>query len=163
MVYTLSNGLRDREYNKFTQEQIGSITGINVSNVLKTYDFGILTATTGTGSGLFSSTTSYEINGMLKGVAIKSNTFEATGSLFLTISGLNIDVWSMISGTASSMISSTAGYIPKAFAWTNDGISLSGTRNNGVWSDVPMYGKYILTGSGVGNGTSGLGVIIIYQ
>lgn len=164
MTYTISNGLRDREYAKFTSEQIGSFTGINVSNILKTYDFGALTSSTGTASGLFASFTSRELNGMLKAIYVKENNFEATGSLFLTSSGLGFNTWYFVSGTNNSNVAVSGGMLPKAHARTNTGnVTLSGTNSTGVWDEIPLYGDFILTGSGMGSGKSGLGVILVYQ
>jgi len=166
MTYTLSPGLRDREYAKFTPENIGSITGVNVSNVLKTYDFGLATANA---AGVFEVHSTKEINGMMKGIALLENTFAPTGSLVLRVSGLNIITWQMASGVdagavhALQRVDQSGGYIPKAHATTNYGVTLSGTNNAGVWCDIPLYGHYTLIGSDMGNGTSGLGVVLVYQ
>jgi len=165
MTYTLSQGLRDREYAKFTPEDIGSITGVNVSNVLKTYNFGLQTANA---AGVFAAHSTKEINGMLKGIAILENTYVDTGSLTLRVSGLNIEIWQMASGVDADVVDlptvdQSGGYIVKAHARTNYGATLSGTVNNGVWCDIPLYGHYTLIGSDMGNGTSGLGVVLVYQ
>jgi hypothetical protein len=169
MVYTISDGLRDREYNKFVAVGAGSGTAINISsiaNTIKTYEFtrAECTATTGLGSGLLSSYMSTPINGMLKGIGLKNNNYEAIGSLFLDYSGADLvfNVWNMISGTQTSCVSIPGGRIIKAFASNQNNASLSGTNSIGVWSDIPMYGVYRIVGSGLGNGTSCSGIILVY-
>lgn len=166
MAYTISPGLRDREYAKFTPEQIGSITGVNVSNVLKAYNFGRVVANA---AGVFEVNTTREINGILKGIAVLNNSFAATGSLILNASGTGITIWQMASGVdagavhALPRVDQSGGYLPKAHARTNEGITLSGTINNGVWCDIPLYGHFTLIGSDMGNGATGLGFILVYQ
>ena len=163
MTYTKSDGLKDREYAKFSSEQTGSQTAINVSNLLKTYDFGTVTASTKAGSGLFTAHTTYEINGMLKSIVIKDNNFEDTGSLYLRASGLNYDVWSMQSGTVTSSVATSGVYIPKGIMRTTENVSMSGTLAAGMLGDIPMYGVYTIIGSGMGDSTSGLGIVLVYQ
>lgn len=163
MAYTLSNGLRDREYAKFTKENIGSFTGINVSNILKSYDFGTTTASTGAGSGLFGVWTSYELNGMLKAVVVGKNNYNDNGSLYLVASGIGIDIWQLISGTQTSNVAVSGAYLVRGSARTTENINLSGTVGNGVWTDIPLYGFIGFVGSGLGDSKSGLGLTIIYQ
>jgi len=178
MVYTISNGLRDREYAKFQTVQTGSQAAVSVilasgasdlklgvGEVVKTYDFGMVTASAG---GQFDAYTTQELNGALKAIVVKHSNFAATGSLFLNVSGLDINIWQMASGVEVGgapelpRVDQSGGYIPKAHARTNYGATLSGTANNGVWCDTPLYGHYHLAGSDVGNATHCSGIVLVY-
>jgi hypothetical protein len=169
LAYTLSNGLRDREYSKFTEIQPGSKTAINVSpETIKTYTFptSSITSSTGAGSGLFSTYTTEQLNGTLKVIAIGSNNWEATGSLYLKHSGLgfSIDVWSMQSGTATECLENAPiAFIPRGIMRTTENVLMSGTLAAGMLGDIPLYGTYQLIGSGLGAGKSGLGVTLVYE
>jgi hypothetical protein len=101
------------------------------------------------------------LNGLLIGVQVKENNWAATGSLFVTISGLGYPVWSMISGTNTGNVSASGTYYPVAYANNQTNLSLSGTAP--TISEIPLFGNIRLVGSGLGASKSGLGVTLVYK
>ena len=133
-------------------------------NTIKTYNFTRANCTA-SAAGLFSAYTSVPINGTLKAIGISFNDYTATGSLFLDYSGASLvfNLWNLISGTETSMVATSGGQMIKAFCRDQNNTSLSGTRNLGIWEDMPLYGVFRLVGSGLGNATTCSGVILAYN
>lgn len=170
MVYTLSNGLRDREYSKFSDIQTGSLTAVNVNvnSLVKVYSFstGSLAAlnTSGTTSpalagisgGNFESYTNAPIIGQLKAIDWQKGNNTA-GSLFIQISGgAATQVW----GTITRDITNSFTVFPVATCvTTTDDSTISG---NTVWySDIYLNNVLKIVGSDFGKlkGASGLSII----
>ena len=129
-------------------------------------DHRIETYTFSTGSLVganFDSYTWRPINGILMGVAVADNNFTATGSLSLTVSGLEWPVWSMVSGTTTGNVSVSGIYYPRASMYNRVNVSLSGTNSTGVYDDIPLMGIYRLVGSGLGASKSGTGFTLVYR
>ena len=133
-------------------------------NRVKRYSFqgAELLASTGTASGIIDIFSSHDLNGELRVVQVLGNNYNATGSVFLMISGTNEIIWQLISGTATEMISSTSAYLPMASARTTQNTNLSGAGGAGVWTSFPIFGPLRLVGSGLGSGKSGTQINIGY-
>lgn len=118
------------------------------------FPVGEITASAG---GLFDVYSDRSINGLLWGVSILENTFSANGSLILAISGdTGEEIWRR-EGTAST---SGTSYPRAQLRFTDDSL-ISGT--NAIQVDNIILNSVLrLTGSGLGNGTSGLGIKITY-
>lgn len=168
MVYTISDGLRDREFDKFKSPVQGSVTAVATSahDRIQTYTFplGSLTASTGKGvEGFFSSYTDEYLDGDLKAIVIQHSNWDATGSLYLFTSGYGgIEVWHLKSGTVTCNTAESGAYIIKASARTTDNTNLSGTNSPGMMADIPLYGYFQLVGSGLGFATHCSGLTIVY-
>ncbi len=169
MAYTQSAGLRDREYSKFSevQSESGPAVFVKSRDTLQTYTFGVddFTASNTTGGSL-DSFTDFPLNGMLKAVYLDENNFNgATGSLFLNISGPEITVWSMISGTIAGYGVATSGaYIPRATTVYTWSAPISGADQNVVLAEIPLPNVTMhLVGSTLGTAKSGLSFTVAYQ
>jgi len=144
-------------------------------NRIKTYTFqqADVTATNsapdyllGSG-GNFHTFTTHDINGLLKGIYVGPNSYLPTGSLFLQISGIGLEVWQLKSGTNTGMASESGGYIPLAIARDTQNRLLSGTVLGSTYdvryTEYPMFGTYKLIGSAIRIGGSCLNITIVYQ
>jgi len=174
MVYTISNGLRDREYNKFSAIQTGSLAAINITSVsgavtagvwnnvnVKVYDFPVGSiAAKDTGApisgGNFQSFTDVPINGIIKAIVwTKGN--NTNGSLFLTDSGTDIQMW----GTITRDLTTSFAVYPKATCVTTTDAST--TSGNTVWfDDIYSNGVLKIVGSDFGKLKGGSGFKIVY-
>ena len=125
---------------------------------IETYDFnsGLIGAN-------FDLYTWRSVNGILEAIWIQPNSFDPTGSLFLTISGQGYPVWSLISGTSTGNAASNTAYYPVASNVNQVNTTLSGTNGNGVYTDIPLFGTLRLVGSGLGAGTSGTSITVVYR
>ncbi len=168
MAYTQSAGLRDREYSKFEAIQTaGSNSGVRVTHPIQTYEFSVadLTASNTTGGSL-DAFSAYPLNGMIKGVYLGDNNYtNATGSLLLNISGPEITVWSMISGTiAGAGVAVSGAYVPRATTVYTWGAPISGADQSVVLAEIALPNTTMhLVGSTLGTAKSGLSFIIAYQ
>lgn len=165
MAYTISKGLRDREYNSYVAEQsTGSFTNIAISNRVKewAYPSADLIATAGGAIDTYSDALNGEIIGFRNVGADNPGSWIKTGSLVFTSSGAGDTIYDWRSGTATGdtgIVDAT----PK--------LSLvRGVERDTVgsvlttYSRIPMSNTVVrLVGAGLGNGTSGLGVSIVYQ
>ena len=168
MVYTISNGLRDREYNKFSVIQTGSLTAVNVNSLVNVYnvtaDKLVAANTSGTASpalagisgGNFESYTDISIIGQLKAIDWQTGN-NTNGSLFIQISGgAATQVW----GTITRNLTNSFTVFPVATTvTTTDASTISG---NTVWySDIYLNNVLKIIGSDFGKlkGASGLNII----
>jgi hypothetical protein len=124
---------------------------------IETYDFptGSLIGAT------ISAGTWRSINGILAGVQVKANNWDATGSLILMNTTTGMPVWNLVSGTATGNVAQSGTYYPLAYASTSNNTTLSGTAP--ITAEIPLFGEYTLTGIGMGTNKSGLGVTLIYK
>ena len=162
MVYTISNGLRDREYAKFNAIQNGSQSAVSVNsnNLVKVYEFPVseIRATnTGTNSGgNFDAWTHYPLNGLLYGIEYQAGTLIAGGSLFLTTSGtVETQIW----GTITRDTSTDFTIFPRGSLVTTTDVDLS---ESGLYGLIPMSGVLHLIGSDLGKAESGAAFKIGY-
>jgi hypothetical protein len=102
-----------------------------------------------------------QVNGILLAVQLKDNNYAATGSLALTISGLEYPLWSMISGTATGNTSQSGAFYPVTYPVNQINTSLSGTTP--ITTEIPIFGNLHLNGAGLGANKSGLGITIVYK
>lgn len=120
------------------------------------YTFPVSEITANT-AGLFDLYTDRSINGMLWSITVLESTFAANGSLILAVSGeTGEEIWRR-NGTAST---SGTSYVRAQLRLTDNAL-VSGTGNMPV-DNIALNSILRLTGSGLGNGTSGLGIKIIY-
>ena len=167
MAFTQSAGLRDREYSKFeaVQSASGAAAFVKPRDTLQTYAFGV-GSLTACATGSFDSFTEYPLNGMIKGIYLGDNNYaNATGSLFLNISGPEITVWSMMSGTiAGDGVAVSGAYVPRATTVYTWGAPISGADQSVVLAEIPLPNTIMhLAGSTLGAGKSGLSFTIAYQ
>ena len=118
------------------------------------FPLGSLTANA---DGLFSVYSREDPNGFLKSIQILSNTFGANGSLFLIKSGTEEVLWRKEGSAGVSGITH-----PKVRSVDDVNLTISGGNGYVDFSDITLFGKLRLIGSGLGNGTSGLGINIEY-
>jgi hypothetical protein len=159
MTYTISNSLRDREYNKFLSGQSsGSFAAVATSELIQTYSFSIgsITATnTGTNSGgNFRSYSEVPIMGAIQSIEWASGN-NTNGSLFLFKSGgAQPLVWSTITRTLASSFE----VYPRAKI-TEQTDAVAGS----IYTNPILNNSYImLVGSDIGKGKSGLALNITY-
>ena len=132
-------------------------------NRIKTYKFNV-------GSLIADATefldvySAYPVNGMLLGVHVGESTWDgSTGSLFLNVSGPELTMWSMVSGTLRNTGVATSGVTyPRVTAVHTDGTTISGVYGYDEHVEIPMNSVLHLVGSSLGAGTSGLELNIIY-
>ena len=118
------------------------------------FPMGSITADT---NGLFNTYSDRAINGLLWAVVVEENSYTANGSLILAVSGETGEtIWQRI-GTAST----SGAYLPRATLVLTDVTAISGTGNMPV-DNIYLNSVLRLTGSGLGNGTSGAGIKIAY-
>lgn len=103
------------------------------------------------------------VNGLLVAIDVGQNNFTATGSLILAKSGLNNVIWTLTSGTAIGNVAQSGPYYIVAPLRDPNNNLLSGTAFGQMTTEIPLHGDYRLTGSGLGVGTSGAGVILVYK
>jgi hypothetical protein len=130
-------------------------------NRVKTFDFsaGSLTASAG---GNIQAYSDYPINGLLQSIQLKASTYAATGSLHLYVSGArDFALWNFISGTATSNVAVSGTYFPRVNPRYPTNVLMSGTSLT-AYVELPLFGVLDLVGSGLGNGTSGIGLTITY-
>ena len=108
-------------------------------------------------NGLFNAYSDRSINGLLWAIVIEENTFSANGSLILAVSGETGEVIWTREGTAST----SGTVLPRATLVYTDGTAISGTGNQPI-DNIYLNSVLRLTGSGLGNGTSGAGIKIAY-
>ena len=132
-------------------------------NRIKEYNF-TTADITAPASGEFDAYTTYPLNGDLRGIAIYSNNFTATGSLFLNASGIESTAWSMVSGTIRGIGVGASGLtLPLAEVVRTNSTIISGTSIANEYGFIPMNSVMHLVGSNVGASKSGLGIAIVYQ
>lgn len=108
-------------------------------------------------AGLFDIYSDRPINGLLWGIVILENSFAANGSLILAVSGeTGEEIWRR-NGTAST----SGTVLPRATTVFTDNTIVSGTGYQ-VVDNIYLNSVLRLTGSGLGNGTSGAGIKIGY-
>jgi len=159
MVYTISNGLRDREYNKFTNVQAGSLSSVSssISNNVKVYTFspGSLTALNAgaLSGGNFHCYSDIPLIGELRCIEWCSGN-NTNGSLFIKESGgAGLQIW----GTITRTLASSFAIMPRAYTVnTIDGATGSDYVN------IPMNNYIMVVGSDIGKGKSGLALNIVY-
>ncbi len=163
MTYTLSPGLRDREYAKFNAIQPGSQTVVSTfhNNNVKVYEFplGSIRATnTGTNSGgNFDSWTHYRLHGLLYGIEYLHGDFVNAGSIFLKTSGtVETDLWGCY-GTRATNTDFVV--FPRGEICTTTDTLLG---KSGCYGLIPMSGTLHLIGSTLGKTKSGAGFRIAY-
>ena len=121
------------------------------------FPVGSITASTGLGSGLFDCYSDRAINGLLWAVVVLENTYAVNGSLILAVSGETGEVIWQKNGTASSSGTS----LPRATTVFTDNTIVSGVGYQHV-DNIYLNSVLRLTGSGLGAGTSGIGIKIAY-
>jgi hypothetical protein len=104
------------------------------------------------------------LNGLLYGVHVGANTFNSsTGSLFLNVSGPELTVWSMVSGTTRGTGVGTSGVTyPRATTVTTDSVPLSGGNGYVEFAEMPLNSVLHLVGSKLGASASGLELNVVY-
>lgn len=122
--------------------------------VLKVPSNGVLTASA---AGLADYYTDRSAVGLLWGVQLLGNTFGANGSIYLFESGGNHQ---LIWGANGNPGSST--FYPRARVKYSEHTATSGTGNLDYVDNIALSNIFHLVLSGVGNGTSGLGLNVIY-
>ena len=123
---------------------------------IKDYRFSIGSLTSNAG-GVIDVYTSYPLNGTLESIERKAASYTNTGSLFVSISGTNQQVYQLISGTAIGTNVGIADVVNPVKTNVNiEGSTLS------IFTKIPINSKIHLIGSGLGNGASGLGLNIVY-
>jgi hypothetical protein len=175
MTYTISNGLRDREYNKFQEVQAGSLSAVavflasgtstgvpvNSNNAVKIYSFpiGSITALNAgaVSGGNFHSYTDIPIVGQLKTVEWVAGN-NTNGSLAIFVSGgAGLQVW----GTITRALNANFAVFPVATAVTTD--DKSTISGNTVWYEpICLNNILMVVGSDMGKGKSGLALNIAY-
>jgi len=114
-------------------------------------------------AGQFSVYSNYPVNGTLCGVHIGESTYAAAGSLFLAASGPELVAWSMVSGTTRQIGVNASGVTyPRATLVDTNANYLSGGVGYSGFTEIPLNSVLHLTGSGLGNATSGAEVNVIY-
>jgi len=165
MVYTQSAGLRDREFAKFDEIQLGSKVGVNVIRPIERYIFTPANLTSA--AGLLSVYSDYALNGEIKRIIVDTGNWGATGSLYIKQSGADISpkILQLISGTDA--YGSEKPIYPGEYP-SNTGMGAAINTAVQIGSPnamVPLIvtGKVLIEGSGLGAGKSGLGIVIEYQ
>jgi len=126
--------------------------------LLRIPDSGCLVASGGLGSGLLSVYSSRVATGLLWGIQVLGNTFEANGSIYFFESGGNHQlVWGR-EGTANA----SGTYYPRGKICYYNNIEVSGVGNTATTDNIAISNIFHVVLSGVGPGTSGLGFNIIY-
>lgn len=97
------------------------------------------------------------INGTIEKIRYDGANYTATGSIIVALSGNRPEfLYNLVSGTVASNVGSSAIVYPYAY----------GTNNNNTGSLVFIKqvanGPLVIFGSGLGAGTSGLGITIFY-
>ena len=130
-------------------------------NRIKTYRFADADLTANAG-GVIDIYSEHPLNGEMLAIQVEGNTYTATGSVWLYVSGTNENLWYMKSGTATSNIAAGDTYFPRAYTRVAEANTLiSGTT--GPIEKIPLNSILNFIGSGLGNGTSGVGLNIVYQ
>ena len=167
MVYTQSEGLRDREYAKLESVQAGSKTAVVTKgsyDTIKSYTFTPANLTSTVGSLTVYS--DYVLNGEIKRISVDTGNWTATGSLWMKQSGTSLqpEILQMVSGTTAfgSKRPIYPGEYPSYTVSGTDTITAVqiGSPNN--MFPLIITEKVVIEGSGLGAGTSGLGIIIDY-
>lgn len=135
------------------------------ANRIKEYNFRTAEITAdNAGSGVFSVYTQYPLNGELCGISIYKNNFQPTGSIILTVSGVEQVICGIVSGTQRGHGIAKSGLtMPRGlttFGAMNE--IISGT-NFAFFDRIPLNSIVHLVGSSVGSFRSGLGIGILYQ
>ena len=163
MTFTISPGLRDREYAKFTSLDAGSqvVVSINLNNNVKVYEFpvGSLAAWDegDISGGNFDSFTHHPLNGLLYGIQWLAGNNGAAGSLAIKISGAgDADIWSTITRATNVDFE----VFPRGELCTTTDVLLG---ESGCYGLIPLSGIYQVIGSdiGIGLGFSGLRIAYI--
>ena len=163
MTYTLSAGLRDREYSKFASLDAGSqvVISVNLNNNVKVYEFpaGSLAAWDegDISGGNFHSFTHYSLNGLFYGLQWLAGNNGAAGSLAIKISGAgDADIWSTITRATDEDFE----VFPRGELSTTTDVALG---ESGCYGLIPLSGIYQVIGSdiGIGLGFSGLRIAYI--
>lgn len=132
-------------------------------NRVKTYKFES-TELIANDCGSMDSYSTNPINGLLYGVHVGNNDWaDDTGSLFLNISGPELTIWSMVSGTERGIGVNASGVTyPRATTVTTESIALSGTGGYNEFAFMPLNSVLHLVGSKLGDTKSGVELNVIY-
>ena len=121
-----------------------------------------ITDLTATAGGVIDVVTPNGINGFIQNISWLAGNHTATGSLFITVSGTGEEILTLTSGATTGNVAANFVKYPRAEAHGLTGIPLSGANGYDEFVEIPVATKIRIVGSGLGNGTSGLGVSITY-
>lgn len=117
---------------------------------------------TATATGIIDTYMPNPINGFLQTVIWQAGNHTATGSLFITISGANTTILTLTSGATTGMVAADFTKYPRVVTDSTLGIKQSGANGFNNFAEIPINGVIHVVGSGLGNGTSGLGLNFTY-
>jgi hypothetical protein len=121
-------------------------------NRIKEYRF-TTTEITASAGEIISAVSNHVLNGTVQKVEILANNYTTNGSIYLFVSGTNELIWSR-NGTATT----SGAFYPHVF--TVDQTNVTGSPY--VITQRVINSPVYVGGSGLGAGTSGLGINIIY-
>lgn len=127
-------------------------------NRIKTYRFtaGSLAAPA---TGRFDIYTAYPLNGTVQKISFLGGNYTATGSFLVTISGTQETILNFTSGTTQGNVAAKSHVYTHVFTHNENGVTGSPT----IATQRVIGGEIVrVTASGLGNGTSGLGLEISY-
>lgn len=127
-------------------------------NRIKTYTF-TPTELTASAGGTLSLYTNHSLNGMIQKIEYLGGNQTATGSLIFTVSGTGENLFNFKSGTIPGNVASglSANYL---FTYAENSAGATGSPQ--AFTQYSINGVVRIQGSGLGNGTSGLGLNIVY-
>lgn len=113
-------------------------------------------------AGLFDLYSTHSINGTIESITFLNNSFAAAGSLLIFPSGLQnsgTNTGGLVIRTRAGSTNTTI--YPRTYTYDNQFVIGSGTSDS-AREKIVVNEPIRLVGSGLGNGTSGIGVIIRY-
>lgn len=126
-----------------------------VNNRIESYNF-VTSSITSDSNGLFEAYSENDIIGRLNIIQILNNTFSANGSIQLFLSGNNELLW-----RKNGVAGASGTFYPREYVTNNVNDQISGTAV--ATTQALIVGTLRLVGSGLGDGTSGLGINIYYD
>lgn len=122
------------------------------AGTIEEYKF-VVSDLTANAAGLFDLYSNRSVNGTIQNISFLNNTFTATGSLMVFASGTENEFFMKIRAGSTNQV-----YYP--FVYTYDNNQTTGSPN--IATQRVVNSPIRIVGSGLGNGTSGLGIIIRY-
>lgn len=113
-----------------------------------------------TAGGIVNTYSNFSVNGAIQKIVFIPGNYTATGSLQVQVSGTNELILNIISGTNAMVGSQTNPVILYPFIYNVDSSNTTGSPQ--TYTNRVINAPLQLIGSGLGNGTSGLGVFIHY-
>lgn len=110
-------------------------------------------------TGRFDIYSPYVLNGTIQKVAFLGGNYTATGSFLVTVSGTTEPILNFTSGTTQGNVAAKSFVYTHVFTHNESAVTGSPT----IATQRVLGGEIVrITGSGLGNGTSGLGIEISY-